>query len=932
MTQPITAAQPGGASNGQPVESQCRPPAGLADRYFTRAGISPLDEVEWETRHARIVGLDGAVVFDQPGVEFPRFWSQMATQVVASKYFRGPLGTEQRETSVRQLIGRVVRTLAHWGQGDGYFQTDDEALIFEAELTHLLLYQKAAFNSPVWFNCGVEPAPQCSACFINSVDDTMESILDLARIEGMLFKWGSGSGANLSPLRSSREGLSGGGTASGPVSFMKGYDAFAGAIKSGGKTRRAAKMVILDISHPDIRQFISCKAEEEKKAQALIAAGYDGSLDGEAYASVFFQNANNAVRVSDAFMQAVVADGEWATRLITTGEVSETYRARDLLRLIAEAAHACGDPGLQFDTTINDWHTCPHTDRIRASNPCSEYMFLDNTACNLASLNLLRFAGPNPGGFDIEAFRRAVHTLILAQDIIVGGARYPTPAIRQRSRAYRPLGLGYTNLGAFLMAGGLAYDSDAARATARAITALMTGQSYLTSARIAALKGPFEGYAGNREPMLRVIRKHQQAASNGLPGHVQAHRVQQAAVRVWDEATQAGLQHGFRNSQVTVLAPTGTISFMMDCDTTGIEPELALIKYKQLSGGGLIKQVNATVPLALDRLGYTEAQRTEIVRHLGEHSSLEGAPFLRSTDLPVFDCALPPPSGSGRAIPYMAHIRMMAAVQPFLSGAISKTVNLPEAGSVEDIEQAYIAAWRMGCKAITVYRDGSRRTQPLSTLHPLDADPTAARVSTEGLTGRRLPDERPAITHRFQVAGFEGSITVGLFDDGTPGELRLLMAKEGSTLGGLMNAFGTAISMALQAGVPLERLVTTFSHMRFDPAGFTRNPEIPMATSVIDYIFRWLASKFLALPDEVLTAVQPLAARDGEAGMRLPGQIAAGAVGGAALPPASPFRTPYRGTHARQDDALPCSECGALMMRRGGCYTCPGCGASSACG
>jgi ribonucleoside-diphosphate reductase alpha chain len=904
-----------GATNGHGAAFQAQPAGLTLQRYFTRAGVSPYDEVDWETRHALITGEDGTVVFEQRDIDFPQFWSQMATNVVASKYFRGTLGTPQREYSARQLIERIVQTLTMWGRRGGYFATEEDATIFADELTHLVLYQKATFNSPVWFNCGVEERPQCSACFINSVSDTMESILTLAKTEGMLFKWGSGTGTNLSPIRSSRERLAGGGTASGPVSFMKGYDAFAGVIKSGGKTRRAAKMVILDTSHPDIVEFIRCKAEEEKKAWALIDAGYDGSLDGAAYASVFFQNSNNSVRVPDEFMRAMLDNGEWQTRYVTTGEVCQTYRARELMRMIAEAVHICGDPGMQFDTTINDWHTCPNSGRINASNPCSEYMFLDNTACNLASLNLMQFLTDDKE-FDVEAYRRAVDILLLAQEIIVDNASYPTPAIERNSHAFRTLGLGYANLGALLMARGLPYDSEAGRAYAATVTALMTGQAYLMSAKIAQTKGPFASYTVNRDPMLRVIRKHRDSLQ-GIEQRLVASDLMQAAIDAWDDALAVGMQHGYCNAQVTLLAPTGTTAFMMDCDTTGIEPDIALIKYKKLSGGGIMKIVNTTVPLALRRLGYSTSQIKEIVQYIDAHETIEGAPFLREVHLPVFDCAFHPAGGT-RAIHYMGHIRMIAAVQPFLSGAISKTVNMPKEAPVEEIEQAYLAGWKLGIKSLAIYRDGCKRTQPLNTSASTTASAALKPVR------RRLPDERPAITHKFSIAGHEGYITVGMFDDGAPGEIFLVMAKEGSTISGLMDAFATSISLALQYGVPLKALIDKFSHMRFEPAGYTNNREIPLAKSIMDYIFRWLASKFLNQEDRVQVGLVEYA--DGQPAAE-PGQEphAKNGVGTAVTASEDHF------TFRLQEDAPSCAECGALMIRNGSCYKCLNCGATSGC-
>ncbi len=905
-------------------------PTGLTiPRYFTRAGVSPFDEVDWEFRHALITGEGGEVVFEQHDVEFPQFWSQMATNVVASKYFRGPLGTPQRETSVRQMIGRVAQTITTWGQRGGYFASEQDGTTFEDELTHLLLYQKAAFNSPVWFNCGVEERPQCSACFINSVEDTMESILTLAKTEGMLFKWGSGTGTNLSPIRSSRELLAGGGQASGPVSFMKGYDAFAGVIKSGGKTRRAAKMVILNIDHPDVANFANCKAEEEKKAWALIDAGYDGSLDGPAYSSIFFQNSNNSIRVTSEFMQAVIDDDEWHTRYVTTGEICETYRARDLMHMIAEATHICGDPGMQFDTTINDWHTCANTDRIYASNPCSEYMFLDDSACNLSSINLMQFLTPY-GTFDAEAYRRAVDILILAQEIIVDNSSYPTPAIERNSHDYRPLGLGYANLGALLMARGLPYDSEEGRAYAGAVTALMTGEAYLTSAKIAKSMGAFAGYAANREPMLRVIRKHRESLKD-VDQRLVDNDLMQASIDAWDDALALGMQYGYRNSQVTVLAPTGTISFMMDCDTTGVEPDIALIKYKKLSGGGMMKIVNATVPLALKNLGYATTQIKEIVQHIDEHGTIEGAPFLEESHLPVFDCAFKPAGGT-RSIHYMGHVRMMAAAQPFLSGAISKTVNMPKEATVEDIEQAYLEGWKLGVKALAIYRDGCKRTQPLNTDHDTDALAEVAAQAQKTAVRRRLPDDRPAITHKFSIAGHEGYITVGMYEDGTPGEIFLVMAKEGSTISGLMDAFATSISLALQYGVPLKALINKFSHMRFEPAGYTTNREIPIAKSVMDYIFRWLASKFLDAEDRAQVGIIERIETAPAAEPTLPKLAANGAEKvGATMAMATPSSNGENYTFHMQEDAPSCAECGALMIRNGACYKCLNCGSTSGC-
>ena len=902
-------------------------------RYFSRAGSDPFDEIEWESRGAVIGNEQGEVVFEQRDAEVPAFWSQQATNIVVSKYFRGVLGTPERERSVKQLIGRVVDTITGWARKDRYFAGDADRQAFSDDLKHLLVFQKAAFNSPVWFNCGFEKEPQCSACFINSVDDTMESILTLARTEGMLFKYGSGTGTNLSSIRSSKELLAGGGTASGPVSFMKGYDAFAGVIKSGGKTRRAAKMVVLNADHPDIEEFINCKVDEEKKAWALIDAGYDGSFTGTAYSSVFFQNSNNSVRVPDDFMRAVVDDEKWETRAVTDGEVKSTHQARDLMRLIAEGTHVCGDPGMQFDTTINDWHTCPNTDRIKASNPCSEYMFLDDSACNLASLNLMQFLDEG-GQFDAAAFSAAVRTMITAQEIIVGNASYPTKAIARNSHDYRPLGLGYANLGALLMSRGIPYDSDEGRDWAAALTALMTGEAYAQSARIARDHGgPFAGFDGNREPFLRVMNKHRDALRGVNPERVPG-ALFAAASRAWDDAVELGEAHGYRNAQATVLAPTGTIGFMMDCDTTGVEPDIALVKYKKLVDGGLMKIVNTTVPMALRNLGYDEPQVDAIVAYIDEHETIEGAPDLESGHLPVFDCAFKPARGS-RSIHHMGHIRMIGAAQPFISGAISKTINVPPDATVEEIEQAYLDAWRLGTKAVSIYRDGSKRTQPLNTTRTGPAAESAAAAAVDAVAAagavpsrRRLPDERQAITHKFDIAGHEGYITVGLFEDGVPGEIFLVMAKEGSTISGFADAFAQAVSYALQYGVPLQVLVDKFSHVRFEPSGRTRNRDVAIAKSIVDYIFRWMATKFLS-PEaqfragvnvsagaESVDATGPVAASDGPAAP----SAASGSAGRG-----TPFAI------QNDQDAPSCSTCGAIMIRNGSCYKCVNCGATSGC-
>lgn len=885
-------------------------PSQTIQRFFTVAEVDPFDQIEWETRTAIITDGKGEVLFEQDSVEVPKSWSMLATNIVASKYFRKS-PDEQRETSVRQLVRRVADTIANWGIKDGYFASNEEAEAFHAELMHLLVQQKAAFNSPVWFNVGVEARPQCSACFINSVEDTMSSILDLAKTEGMLFKYGSGTGTNLSPIRSSKELLSGGGLASGPVSFMKGYDAFAGVIKSGGKTRRAAKMVILNADHPDLVEFIQCKAEEEKKAWALINSGYDGSLNGPAYGSVFYQNSNNSVRVTDEFMKAVLSDGVWRTYKVTTGELADMYKARDLLRMIAESAYVCGDPGMQFDATINAWHTCPNTGRINASNPCSEYMFLDDSACNLASINLMKFRKPE-AELNVEGFKHAVRVMVTAMEIIVGNSKYPTPAITQNSHDYRPLGLGYANLGALLMSLGLPYDSEAGRGYAAAITALMGGEAYRESAILARHKGPFAGYAANSKSMLSVIRKHRSAVA-AIPAGVVPSELVLAAHKSWDEALQLGEQHGYRNSQVTVLAPTGTIAFMMDCDTTGVEPDIALVKYKKLVGGGMLKIVNQTVSEALRRLKYTSSQVEDILKFIGEKETMEGAPHLEADHLSVFDCAFKPMNGS-RSIHYMGHLKMMGVVQPFLSGAISKTVNMPNEVTVEEIEQAYIKAWEMGLKALAIYRDGSKRSQPLNTTS----------VDQEGSTDRRpfrlrLPDERQSLTHHFSVGGHEGYITAGTYEDGTVGEIFVKMAKQGSVVAGLMDTIGTAVSVALQYGVPLRVLVEKFSHVRFEPSGFTGNKDIPIAKSIVDYISRWLALKFLPGEEKQEPGSLMDFFNDIEIGKR------------SSVPTRQEVARKEALVFQTQADAPPCPDCGSIMVRNGACYKCLNCGGTSGC-
>ncbi len=959
----------------------------------------------------------GGVIFEQKDVEVPKDWSMTATNIVASKYLHGKVGTPERETGVRQLVTRVAETIRDWGLSQGYFKTPEDGATFHDELVHILVRQYAAFNSPVWFNVGcdrIEPnsdarnwhwnpqtqqvefgvtgykTPQCSACFINSVKDSLDSILTLAKTEGMLFKWGSGTGTNLSTLRSSTEGLSGGGTASGPLSFMKGFDAFAGVIKSGGKTRRAAKMVILNVDHPDIVDFIECKMKEEAKAHTLVAAGYDGSSpDSEAYSSIFFQNANNSVRVTDDFMYAVLRDTDFSTKSVNDGRVMKTYNAKDLLKKISEATWHCGDPGMQYDTTVNRWHTSKNTARINASNPCSEYMFLDDSACNLASLNLLKFA-PN-GTFDVEAYRHAVDVLITAQEILVDNAGYPTEMIMRNSHDYRPLGLGYANLGALLMAAGLPYDSDAGRDYAACVTAIMCGEAYLQSSRIAEQCEPLTpateptkknlaetnlgagiGNAGSsnahvgtaasavqperssampggacpgwyisREPFLDVIRMHRASVNNINKNNVPT-ALYESSKQCWDEALAHGEKHGYRNSQVTVLAPTGTIGFMMDCDTTGVEPDLALIKYKKLVGGGMIKIVNNTVPTALFKLGYDHDQANAIVSYIDATGTIEGAPHIKDEHLAVFDCSFKPAKGT-RAIHYMGHLRMMAATQPFISGAISKTVNLPENATVEDIMEAYLQAWKLGLKAVAVYRDGCKKSQPLSaagtkTANSSKEDSRAgapAPHEEENLNAppravrHKLQEERASITHKFKVGDHEGYITVGLYPNGEPGELFITMAKEGSTVSGLMDSFALAVSIALQHGVQLRLLCEKFAHTRFEPSGWSGNPEIGYAKSIMDYIFRWLQMRFLTGQQQML--FENFRLRTAAPGPQPEGT---GDVNG----PKSEVRGPGS-VHAADalagiidlGDAPSCSFCGSIMTRNGSCYRCGSCGSTSGC-
>ena len=917
-------------------------------RVFSTAGEDPFGGVEWQTRKAGITGDKGELIFEQDSVEVPSTWSMLATNVVASKYFYGEPGTSERENSVRQLIHRVARTIADWGMADGYFADKEDAEVFCQELVWLCLNQHGAFNSPVWFNCGlfhqygvgknsdagnyhydgadrkVKRAatqyeyPQCSACFIQAVEDTMDGIMELARSEAMLFKFGSGTGTDLSTIRSSREKMSGGGRPSGPLSFLKVYDAIASVVKSGGKTRRAAKMNTLKVGHPDIAEFIDAKANEERKAWALIEQGYAGDFNGDAYGSIAFQNENLSVRVTDEFMQAAIEDREWETRWVTDPErAGPSYPARELLQKIAEGTWVCGDPGVQYEDTIQRWHTCKNSAPINSSNPCSEYMFLDDTACNLASLNLIKFVDAE-GILDIERFKRAVEIFITAQEILVDNASYPTSPIALNSHRYRTLGLGYANLGALLMSLGLPYDSDEGRAIAGAITAIMHCHAYTHSARLAGVLGPFEGYDANREVMQEVVRRHRNAVEDidrSCPAYLR-----DAARVCGREAVEQGARFGYRNAQVTVLAPTGTIGFMMDCDTTGVEPDIALVKYKILAGGGMLKIVNQTVPMALRRLGYMESEIKAVIEYIDVHDTIEGAPGLADEHLPVFDCAFKPRNGT-RYIAYPAHVRMMAAVQPFLSGAISKTVNMPESASVAEIMETYIEGWKSGLKALAIYRDGCKRSQPVNTGRgdaPASAAPAeAAAPAIHKPLRRRMPATRHSVTHRFEVAGHEGYLTVGLYPEGGPGELFIVMAKEGSTIGGLMDSFGTAISLCLQYGVPVRDLAEKFAHTRFEPSGFTKNPDIPMAKSLIDYIFRWMSLHF----------------GDSQAELPFPEFHVQAPAGLGAAPPRSP-EDPQRFDSQFQHfmaDAPVCDQCGSITVRNGACYRCFNCGNSMGC-
>jgi ribonucleoside-diphosphate reductase alpha chain len=921
------------------------------ERRYTEPGVHPFEAIDWELRDAE-VGK-----FKQEQVEFPKSWSQNATNIVAQKYFRGQVGSPERESSVKQMVGRVAGTIAGWGRELGYFSTDEDADAFEMELTHILVNQIAAFNSPVWFNVGFEEQPQCSACFILSVQDELESILDWNTKEGKIFRGGSGSGINLSNIRGSMEPLAKGGLASGPVSFMRGADAWAGTIKSGGKTRRAAKMVVLDIDHPDIVDFIWCKAREEEKAAALRDAGFDMRLDSEHFASIQYQNANNSVRVTDEFMERAERGEVWETIARVTGKPVESYDARELLGQIAEAAWKCADPGVQYDSTINEWHTCPNSGRINASNPCSEYMHVDDSACNLASINLMKFRRAD-GTFDVDAFEHVVDVVILAQEIVVGPSSYPTEEIGRNARAFRQLGLGYANLGALLMSNGLAYDSDGGRLAAAGITALMTGRAYRKSAEVASAMGPYQRYAENRDPHNHVMRKHRDAAY-AMDDSVVDPELVSAARRAWDEAVTLGEVHGYRNAQATVLAPTGTISFLMDCDTTGIEPDFSLVKFKELVGGGQMTIVNRTVPLALRTLGYSDSQVAQIEAHIDQHHTIIGAPELADEHLEVFDVAV-----GERAISHMGHIKMMGAVQPFISGAISKTVNMPETSTVADIADAYLQAWKLGVKALAIYRDGSKTAQALRTNAQDKKKAEAAEPVEPEAMRRRMPRERQSLTHKFGIGqGHEGYITAGMYEDGTLGEIFLTdIGKEGSTLRGMMNSFATAISIGLQYGVPLETYVRKFSYMRFDPEGMTTNPEIPFAKSMPDYIMRWLASRFLdvdvqedlgiltpevrarkAAQDALLRGDSPVPAGDGNgsnggnghSGNGHSGNGGGGATAEASKPAAEALtdEPPVRPAKLVGLDLGPaCEQCGGMMQRTGSCYTCTSCGNNTGCG
>ncbi len=965
VIEPGVLAESGGNGNGLSELERLSGKALSFGSEFCPADADPFETVEWELRTASIKDENGDVLFEQLDCEIPVDWSPLATNVVVSKYFYGEPGTSERETSVRQLIHRVARTIADWGQADGYFASEEDGESFYRELAWLCVHQHGAFNSPVWFNVGLyhqygvggsrgnyrfdtetksirRPEtsyeyPQASACFIQSVEDNMEDIMRLAMSEAMLFKFGSGTGTDLSTIRSSRERLSGGGTPSGPLSFMRVYDQIAAVVKSGGKTRRAAKMQSLKDWHPDVMEFIQAKAKEEKKARTLIESGkYEANFNGEAYSSIMFQNANLSVRVSDEFMESVESDGTWTTRYVTdrSGD-GPSYQAAEMMHEIASGTWYCGDPGLQYETTINRWHTCPATGPINASNPCSEYMFLDDTACNLSSINLRKFVGAD-GVFDVARFRQAARVFITAQEILVDRASYPTPSIAENSHLFRPLGLGFANLGSLLMSMGIPYDSAEGRGICGAMTALLNGEAYRTSSHIASNVGPFAGYEENSESMLGVMQMHRDAVESideACPGYLK-----DAARECWDECLATGREHGYRNAQATVLAPTGTIAFMMDCDTTGIEPDIALVKYKQLAGGGMMKIVNRTVPESLEALGYDRTSIEAIVAHIDEHETIEGASDLKAEHLPVFDCAFTPANGE-RSISWRGHVGMMAAAQPFLSGAISKTVNMPEDSTVEDIQEAYMEGWRLGLKALAIYRDGSKKSQPLATSKEGDRDGEAVPVPVPAR--RRLPATRQSLTHKFSVGGHEGYITVGLFEDGVPGELFITMAKEGSTIGGLMDTIGTLTSMSLQYGVPLDALTSKFSHMRFEPSGWTGNPEIPNAKSVVDYIFRWLgihfqpgygepngavpiATESAASPDSPVPAVSTSVASIADIEQSVAEIVAAHAADSASENRSQQFAQ-------FQVDAPACDSCGAITVRNGNCYLCHNCGNSMGC-
>ncbi|MFH0953204.1 MAG: vitamin B12-dependent ribonucleotide reductase [Verrucomicrobiota bacterium] len=952
-----------------PAKGRIQKSKGLkVPRVFSTKGVNPFDSMEWEKRKASITDEKGQIIFEQDGVEVPKSWSMLATNVVASKYFYGEIGTERREFSARQLIQRVARTIADWGVRDGYFETAEDGESFYNELAYLCLHQYGSFNSPVWFNCGlyheygigkgngrglyyfdraknsIQVAttqyehPQCSACFIQACEDSMEGIMGLARSEAMLFKFGSGTGSDLSTLRSSRERLSGGGRPSGPLSFLKVYDAIASVVKSGGKTRRAAKMNTLKVWHPDIKEFIQAKANEEKKAWALIEEGYAGDFNGEAYSSVCFQNENLSVRVTDEFMRAALEDRDWQTHFVTDpSKPGPSYKARDLLKAIAEGTWICGDPGVQYEDTIQRWHTCKNTAPINSSNPCSEYMFLDNSSCNLASLNLLKFLKED-ATFDVERFHRAVEIFITAQEIIVDNASYPTEQITRNSHLFRPLGLGYANLGSLLMTLGLPYDSDEARGMAGAITALMHFFAYIQSARMAAHLGTFDGFAANREPMLQVLQMHRDALDRialGCPAYLK-----DAARQAADTAVDLGKCFGYRNAQVTVLAPTGTIGFMMDCDTTGVEPDIAIVKYKLLAGGGMLKLVNRTVPTALRRLGYAPQLIDEMIDYIDAHDTIEGAPGLKDEHLPVFDCAFKPRNGK-RYIPYSAHIRMMGAVQPFLSGAISKTVNMPSDVTAEEVMDTYVEGWKTGLKSLAIYRDGCKRSQPVTTGKSDAKGDVEAKPGGNGSKARplrrRMPTTRRSITHKFDIAGHEGYLTVGLYDDGSPGELFITMAKEGSTIGGLMDSFGTAISLCLQYGVPVKTLVEKFAHSRFEPSGFTKNPDIPIAKSLTDYIFRWMGHAFLEgfKAPAPAKSLQPENHVGAHATAPKPELQHADKKAAASDPSHTSFGMNVeildKQFESFMEDAPVCDQCGAITVRNGACYRCYNCGNSMGC-